>query len=590
VTQMPTRSLTRLVPLLAVLLGLAGAAQADARTARLSLSLPSSANAGAVVRASGRAAGVPRGRRIVLQGLIGRRWHSVGSARVSHGRFKVPFIAPNVAGVLSVRAILRRRRHRPLVSRVRRILIRVFHPRRPPPPPALGAAGWGQNGHGELGAGYRNGFSTLPLSVRGLSGIESLVAGYNFSLALLGDGTVRSWGGNTFAQLGDGSRAESDALVPVAGLSGVTALAAGGATAMALLSDGTVMTWGGNAYGELGNGTTGKGVENGTASPIPIPVKGLSGVVAIAAGGADDVALLGNGTLMAWGENRNGQLGDGTTVEKDVPTPVRGLAGVKAVAMGGQSSHGGHMLALLMNGSVMAIGENQSGQLGDGATTSSSAPVPVAGLSGVTAIAANVSHSMALLGDGTVRTWGGDQYGELGVGPAPQTCVGIPCSTLPVAVSLQHVTAISAGWRFSLALSGGTVSSWGLNDLGQLGNGTTTNSAVPVPVSGLGEVAGIAAGEQHSLALLRTGGLSAPLEIVPGVGSLTVSWKASEGTEHWYVSWRPVAHPPGTFGTPVTLPPTTRSYTISGLSTVPYEVLVTNKAFGRRVITGTPLP
>jgi alpha-tubulin suppressor-like RCC1 family protein len=578
---------------LAVFLGLAGASQADARTARLSLSLPSSANAGSVVRASGRVAGVPGGRRIVLQGLIARRWRSLGSARVSHGRFRVPFIAPNVAGVLSVRAILPRRRHRPLVSRVRRILIRVSHPRPPPPPPpppGLAAAAWGQNGHGELGVGYRNGFSTLPLSVRGLSGIQSLAAGYNFSLALLGDGTLRSWGGNTFAQLGDGLRTESYGPVPVAGLSGVKAIAVGGANAMALLGNGTVVTWGGNAWGELGNGTTGKGIENGTASPVPIPVKGLGGVVAIAAGGADDVALLSNGTLMAWGENHNGQLGDGTTVEKDVPTPVRGLSGVRAVAVGGQASHGGHIMALLGNGTVMSVGENQSGQLGDGSTTSSSVPVSVKGLSGVTAIAANVSHSMALLADGTVRTWGEDQYGELGVGPAPQTCAGTPCSTVPVAVSLQKVTAISAGWRFSRAVSGGTVSAWGWNDLGQLGDGTTTNSPVPVPVSGLGEVAGIAAGEQHSLALLRTGGIPGPLELVPGVGSLTVSWKASAGTDRWYVSWRPVARPAVNFSTAISLPPATRSYTISGLRAVPYEVLVVNKTFGRKVITGTPLP
>jgi alpha-tubulin suppressor-like RCC1 family protein len=586
---MPTRSLTRLVPLLAVLLGLAGAAQADARTARLSLSLASSANAGAAVRASGRAAGVPRGRRIVLQGLIGRRWRSVGSGSVSHGKFRVLFIAPNVAGVLRVRAILRRRRHRPLVSRVRRILIRVSHPR-PPPPPTLGAAAWGENGHGELGAGYRNGFSTAPLSVVGLSGVQSLAAGYNFSLALLSSGTVQSWGGNTLAQLGNGSRVESAVPAGVAALSGVTAIAAGGANAIALLGNGTVVTWGGNAYGELGNGTTGKGFEIGNASTVPIPVKGLSGAVAVAAGGADDAVLLSNGTLMAWGENRNGQLGDGTKSEKDVPTPVRGLSGVKAVAVGGQSSHGGHILALLGNGTVVGIGENQSGQLGDGSTTSSSVPVPVKGLSGVTAIAANVSHSMALLGDGTVRTWGSDQNGELGVGPAPQTCAGTPCSTVPVAVGLHGVTAISAGWRFSLALSGGTVSAWGWNDIGQLGDGTTSDSSVPVPVSGLGEVAGIAAGEQHSLALLHAGGQASPLELVPGVGSLTVSWKASAGTEHWYVSWRPVTRPIGQWGAPVGLPPSARSYTISGLSAVPYEVRVTNKAFGPKVVTGTPLP
>jgi hypothetical protein len=536
--------------------------------------------------------GVSRGRhRIVLQELIGRRWGRLGSASVSHGRFKAQFIAPNRAGVLSVRAVLYRRRRRPLVSRVRRIVILVFHNRPPPPPlppPRLRTAAWGDNGHGQLGGGYRNSYSTLPVSVPGLSGIESEVAAYNFSLALLGDGTVRSWGGNAYAQLGDGSHAESQAPVPLPGLSGVTAIAAGAAHGMALLSNGTVMTWGGNTYGEQGNGTSGKGAEV-TGSTVPIPVPGLSGVVAVAAGGADDVALLGNGTLMAWGENRNGQLGDGTTVEKDVPTPVRGVSGVKAVAVGGETSLGGHILALLNNGTVVGVGDNKDGQLGDGTTTDSSVPVPVAGLSGVTAIAASISHSLALLSDGTVRAWGSDQYGELGVGPAPQSCAGSPCSMVPVPVGLQHVTAISAGFRFSLAVSAGNVSAWGWNDVGQLGDGTTTNSSVPVPVSGLSEVVDVSAGENHSLALLRERGPAPLIEVIPGVGSLTVNWKASEGSERWTISWRPVAHPALKWGTYVTLPPATRSYTISGLIAQPYEILLKSKAFGTKIATGTPI-
>jgi hypothetical protein len=167
---------------------------------------------------------------------------------------------------------------------------------------------------------------------------------------------------------------------------------------------------------------------------------------------------------------------------------------------------------------------------------------------------------------------------------------------VPVAPGLQRVTAIAAGFRFSLALSAGAVSAWGSNSLGQLGDGTTTNSSAPVPVSGLSEVAGIAAGEEHSLALLHVGPLSAtrvpsaPIEITPGVGSLTVNWQASAGTGRWYVSWRPVARPALNWGKAVSLPPATRSYTVSGLSPVSYEVLVVNNTFGRRVVTGTPLP
>ena len=121
------------------------------------------------------------------------------------------------------------------------------------------------------------------MSVANLSGVEAVASGYNFSLALLSDGTVRAWGGNSFGQLGDGSREDSAQPVTVMGLSGVTAIAAGGAHAIALLGNGTVVTWGGNNFGELGDGTSARGPVYGPSSTVPVPVNGLSGVVAVAA-------------------------------------------------------------------------------------------------------------------------------------------------------------------------------------------------------------------------------------------------------------------------------------------------------------------
>ncbi|MGP0101045.1 MAG: RCC1 domain-containing protein [Solirubrobacteraceae bacterium] len=453
------------------------------------------------------------------------------------------------------------------------------------------AAAWGENKHWELGAGYRNASTDTPVAVAGLTDVEAVASGYNFSLALLNDGTVRAWGGNSFGQLGDGSREDSTQPVPVTGLSGVTAIAAGGAHALALLSNGTVVTWGGNAYGQLGNGTSSRGTDYGPASTVPVLVKGLTGAVAVAAGGGDDVVLLSNGTLEAWGENRSGQLGDGTTVEKDVPTPVRGVGGVQAVAVGGVASEGGHMLALLRNGTAMAWGANGAGQLGNGSTTTSGVPTPVKDLTDVTAISASVSHSMALLGDGTVRVWGSDAYGELGQGPEASK-KGVPCSRLPIPVSgLSAVTAISAGIGFSLAVSGGRVFAWGANYAGQLGDGTTASSAVPVQAGELSDVAGIAAGERHSVALLGGAGPAPAIEGTPGVGSITVTWHSSEQTERWRVSWRPVGHHlPARWAKYVSLGPTTRSYTVSGLSGGPWEILVQSRESGARTVEVTPLP
>ncbi|MCW2971692.1 MAG: repeat-containing protein [Solirubrobacterales bacterium] len=589
-----------LTAVVAVLL-LAVAPPAEARARRISLSVPSSVNVGARVVATGTLARRSRGRRVSIQRLRGRRWSTLHTGAVAHRKFRVVFTAPNVPGILTVRAVLYRHGRRVGISRSRRLVIRARAqgpstvPLSTAPPLASGLgttiAAWGENSHWELGAGYKSAHSVGPVSVRGLSGIKSVAATYFSSYALLNDGTVRSWGGNLWGQLGDGTHGEeSPTPVPVSGLTGVTAIAVGGAHAMALLGNGTVATWGGNTYGQMGNGTTLKGVE-GMGSDVPVLVPGLTGVVAIAAGGADDVALLSNGTVVAWGENKQGQLGDGTTVEKDVPTPVRGLASVRAIAIGGVSSLGGHMLALLNDGTVRAVGGNPSGQLGNGTTTASSSPVTVTGLGGATAVSAALSHSVALLANGDVVAWGSNDDGELGASSGPEQCGSSPtaCSKVPVRVGLANVTGISAGFRFSLALSGGKVFAWGLNELGQLGNGTTANSSLPTPVSDLSGVVAIAAGEKHSLALLQASGPATLIEVAAGAGSLTVSWKSGEEPEPWSVAWRPVTHPPENFGQAVSLPPATRSYTISGLSARPYEVVVKNKTFGQKIVTGTPL-
>src|SRR2546428_345598 len=161
-----------------------------------------------------------------------------------------------------------------------------------------------------------------------------------------------------------------------------------------------VTAWGGNFYGQLGNGSsTGPDtcMFGEPCSTTPVAVSGLmSGVSTVSAGGGHSLTLLKNGTVMAWGDNFYGQLGDGTTVNSDVPVAVSGLSGVTAVSAGRL-----HGLALLSDGTVRAWGDNVYGQLGDGSTSSSDVPVPVSGVGGVAAVSAGGAHSLALLGEGT---------------------------------------------------------------------------------------------------------------------------------------------------------------------------------------------
>jgi alpha-tubulin suppressor-like RCC1 family protein len=440
----------------------------------------------------------------------------------------------------------------------------------------LSAVAWGQNVDGELGAGYKGTESNVPASVL-LSGFRSVVPGYYSTYAPMSDGTVRAWGGNNFGELGNGTRLESDKPVRVKGLSGVVQFAAGGAHSLARLGTGGIATWGGNTFGTIGNGTSGAGVEAGVDLPVFLA---LSHVVSVAAGGSMDAAVLSNGTVMTWGENKQGQLGDGTTIEKNVPTPVRGLSGVKAMAVGGVGSLGGHMLALRGDGTVMAWGGNEEGQLGDGTMEGRSVPVHVKGLAGVVAISAGPTHSLALLADGTLMAWGSNTFGQLGIR-------GIANSATPRPV-LRGVTDISAGLRYSLAVKDCKAFAWGWNHFGVLGDGTNVDKATPVPV--LGEAVSVKAGEYHSAAIIRGAGPPPVLTNTPGKGSITVNWRGREEPS-WLVLWRKATQPRSAWEFSQKLPTTARSYTVRGLAAGrSYEVGVEAVAFGEKIVTATPLP
>jgi alpha-tubulin suppressor-like RCC1 family protein len=298
---------------------------------------------------------------------------------------------------------------------------------------------WGSNEFVQLG--QEGATSGVPTLIKGLTGVKSVAAGANHSLALLSNGTVMAWGENEYGQLGDGGTSESSVPVPVKGLSGVRAISAGATFSLALLSNGTVMAWGNNEVGQLGTGKAG----NETS---PAAVKGLKGVTAISAGGDFALALLSDGTVQSWGSNEFGQLGteeaEGAEEESgsNVPVPVGSLSGVAQIAAGTN-----HALALLTSGTVMAWGEDTYGELGNGAVKPrQQAPVAVTGLSGVSAVSAGGQDSVARLTNGSVMTWGINVWGTLGDGVA-----GAP-SDVPVTVNgLSQAADVSAGGSHMLA-------------------------------------------------------------------------------------------------------------------------------------------
>lgn len=417
---------------------------------------------------------------------------------------------------------------------------------------------WGQDTYNQLGDDAATPVppatappnQSTPVTVAGIDAsgnpAVAVTTGQEHSCALLNDGTVACWGFNGSGQLGDGSTTTRKKATAVSGLSGVTALTAGGFDTCAVAS-GTLDCWGYNFWGELarytgqrstnsialtvskasavaaGNGQTCAIVRNqqpvcwgrndtgqlgngqsGTDSTTPYPVTGIPSAAQLAAGNLFTCALpTGTGTPQCWGANDTGQLGNGSTTSSNVPVPVSGITTATAItargATAGSGAERGHACALTSSATVWCWGRNANGQLGDGTNNDASTPVQVTGLTTATAVSAGGFHTCAIRSDQTVVCWGFNASGELGNGSNTD-------SNVPVVVkNLSGVTSLATGAYHTCAVSGGNVYCWGRDDRGQLGDGGGSDQNAPEQITlppGSASAKSVVAGDSYTCALL----------------------------------------------------------------------------------------
>lgn len=323
---------------------------------------------------------------------------------------------------------------------------------------------WGSNYAGQLGQGVYTDFEG-PATVPGLGGVVSVKVGGSHTCVLLNNGNVHCWGQHGSGQLGRGTQSYTySAFIRFAVTTNAVAIELSNDNSCAILANGTAQCWGANWSGQVGDGTT-------VDKNVPTLVSGLSGVTSLTSADYHSCALLGDKTIRCWGYNYQGQLGNGTTTNSLLPAAVIGIGNASAISLGSSFS-----CAFLDDQTVKCWGNNSSGQLGNNSTTSSSLAVAVTGLSTVMSIVAGNNLACGLLSDQTVKCWGS------GFGSTPS---GV--------ANLSGVLAFQGSYdSFCARLLDSTAKCWGNNSSMQLGDGTNTSSySTAVVVAGLTNIIGL---------------------------------------------------------------------------------------------------
>jgi alpha-tubulin suppressor-like RCC1 family protein len=272
---------------------------------------------------------------------------------------------------------------------------------------------WGGNSSGQLGDGTTTA-RLSPVTVTGGVSFVALSGGGNHNCGLTATGAAYCWGENAAGELGDGTTTNRSSPVAVTGGFTFAAVSVRGAHTCALTPGGAAYCWGSNAFGELGDGTM-------TDRSTPVPVMGALTFVALATGAGHSCALTRTGAAYCWGDNSIGELGTGTA-GNPASSPLAVAGNLTFTALAARATH---TCGVATGGAAYCWGDNANGDLGDGTTVERDSPVAVTGGLTFLALAAGGAHSCGLTSGGVVECWGYNGDGELGDGTTTNSLVPV---------------------------------------------------------------------------------------------------------------------------------------------------------------------
>ena len=357
--------------------------------------------------------------------------------------------------------------------------------------PSLTAYAWGGNNYGDLGSGTNTTNRSSPVTVvGGITNWSKISAGHDHSLGVTKTGIVYTWGKNNFGQLGDNTTTNrSSPVTVIGGITDWSHVSGGYGHSLGVTASGIAYAWGRNNKGQFGDNTT---IDK--SSPVTV-VGGITNWSQTSAGYLHSIGITTAGIALGWGYNIFGPVGDGTGSNRSSPvTVVGGITEWKQIFA---SKH--FNVGVTSTGEGYAWGFNGFGQVGDNTTTTRRSPVTmIGGITNWSTVSAGINHSLGIISSGIAYAWGFNGYGQLG----DNTTVS-KRSPVTVVGGITNWSQLAGGINQSLGLTTtGIAYGWGLNDVGQLGDNTTSSRLSPVTVAGgITSWSQIASGLNHTLAL-----------------------------------------------------------------------------------------